>query len=99
MKAFKPMLAESLTQLQQPEAGRLISELRHLLGFTQMELATELGVAFTTINRWENKHIQPSSLGLKQVRAVLVELSQSSELHLRQGSEQLLNQYFLGSKL
>ena len=33
---------------------------REELGLTQKELAKKLGVAFATINRWENGHTEPT---------------------------------------
>ena len=80
---------------KQPEVGLLIQQLRQLTDLTQVQLAESLGVAYATINRWENGHIQPSPLALKQLRALVVELSHSSSETLRTGSQQLLKQYFL----
>lgn len=61
---------------------------------TQMQLAEELGVTYETINRWENGHIQPSPLALKQIHFVIDQLNQSSSDPLREGSQLLLNKYF-----
>jgi putative transcriptional regulator len=55
----------SKTALKQPEVSKLIRELRQLTALTQEEFATLLGVAYGTINRWENGHMQPSPLALK----------------------------------
>lgn len=80
--------------LKQPEVGKLIHELRQLTNLTQAQLAETLGVAYATINRWENGHIQPSPLALKQLRALIDQLSQSSSETLRAGIQRLLTQYF-----
>jgi putative transcriptional regulator len=80
--------------LKQPEVGRLIYDLRLLTDLTQVQLAETLGVAYATINRWENGHIQPSPLALKQLRGLIGQLSQSSLETLRAGSQRLLAQYF-----
>lgn len=80
--------------LKQPEVGRLIYELRQLTNLTQAQLASLLGVAYATINRWENGHVQPSSLALKQLQMLIRELSDNSSEALRAGSQQLLKQYF-----
>ncbi|MGH2414111.1 MAG: helix-turn-helix transcriptional regulator [Microcystaceae cyanobacterium] len=80
--------------LKQPEVGNLIRELRQLAGLTQEQLASVLGVAYGTINRWENGHIQPSPLALRQIRSVLEELNQSSAKVLQEGSTELLRKYF-----
>lgn len=43
----------------------LVKEVRRRLDISQQELATALGINFTTINRWENGHVQPSKMGQK----------------------------------
>lgn len=80
--------------LNQPEVGKLIHELRQLTALTQVQLAEVLGVAYGTINRWENGHIQPSPLALKQIWLLIDKLSYSSSEALRDGSKQLLIRYF-----
>ncbi|MBW4491304.1 MAG: helix-turn-helix domain-containing protein [Trichocoleus desertorum ATA4-8-CV12] len=80
--------------LKQPEVGRLIHELRQLTNLTQVQLAEILGVAYATINRWENGHIQPSPLALKQLRGLIDQLSHFSSETLRSGSQHLLKQSF-----
>ena len=80
--------------LKQPEVGKLLHELRQLKELTQVQLAEVLGVAYGTINRWENGHIQPSPLALRQIQTLVNELSHSSSEALRDGSKQLLAQYF-----
>jgi putative transcriptional regulator len=80
--------------LKQPEVGKLVHELRQLTELTQVQLAEVLGVAYGTINRWENGHIQPSPLALKQIQTLVNELSHSSSEVLRDGSKRLLAQYF-----
>lgn len=59
--------------------GQRIRLMRERLGLTQEKLAARLGVAFPTVNRWENGHTQPSPLALKQIEALL------SESDLRMG--------------
>lgn len=56
-------------------AGR-IRLLRERLGLTQEKLAARLGVAFPTVNRWENGHTQPSPLALRQIEALVDEANQ-----------------------
>lgn len=81
--------------LGQPEVSHLIRKLRHLTGLSQEQFAGKLGVAFSTINRWENGHMQPSPLALKQIKTMLSELSRSPEIELQEQSQTLLDQYFL----
>jgi DNA-binding XRE family transcriptional regulator len=40
----------------------LVKEVRRQLALSQEDLARELGVSYTTINRWENGQSQPSRM-------------------------------------
>jgi putative transcriptional regulator len=80
---------------QKPNTSSLVRELRSLMQLTQVQLATELGVAYETINRWENGHMNPSPLALRQISAVITNLSLSSSAKIRQESKALLQKYFL----
>ncbi|GAB1542987.1 hypothetical protein NUACC21_56610 [Scytonema sp. NUACC21] len=80
--------------LKQPEASYLIRQLRELTALSQEQFAATLGVAYCTVNRWENGHIQPSALALKQIRTMLKELKDSPEVTLREWSQTVLEQYF-----
>ena len=42
-----------------------VRRVRRDLDMSQHELADELNVNYTTINRWENKHVAPSNLARK----------------------------------
>lgn len=46
-----------------------VLQLRESLNLSQMAFAKELGVSFTSVNRWENEMQKPSSLALKMLRA------------------------------
>jgi putative transcriptional regulator len=78
----------------QPKVSHLIRDLRLLTGLSQEQFAATLGVAFSTINRWENGRIHPSPLALKQIKAMLYELNHSPVVKLQQQSQILLDQYF-----
>ena len=52
-----------------------VKELRQRLGLTQQELAGRLGVALSTVARWEGGH-KVSRLALKQLEALEREASQ-----------------------
>jgi putative transcriptional regulator len=80
--------------LKQPESGKLIRELRQLTALSQEQFAALLGVAYSTINRWENGHVQPSLLALKQIKALLEEIHRSSAGEKQEYSQLLLEQYF-----
>ena len=45
----------------------IIKEVRKQLGITQEELARELDISFSTINRWENGHTSPSKLAKRRL--------------------------------
>lgn len=80
--------------LRQPEISHLIRSLRCLTGLSQEQFAATLGVAFSTINRWENGHMQPSPLALKQINKMLNEMNRSPVIELQEQSQTLLDQYF-----
>lgn len=85
MQSFqKNSLLKKTAQLEQLEVSQLIRELRHLTGLTQEQFAALLGVTYSTINRWENGHMKPSPLALRQIHALLKEINSSS------GDERLL---------
>ncbi|MCO8123536.1 helix-turn-helix domain-containing protein [Stieleria sp. TO1_6] len=56
------------------EIGRLVKMVRLQLGLSQEKLAAELGVTFSTVNRWENSKVKPSPLALKQLENLVVGL-------------------------
>ncbi len=60
--------------------GEMIRRLRQQMGLTQEKLAAQLGVSFSTLNRWENGHTQPSPLARKRLEQLLQGLDgQSSD--------------------
>ncbi|MGI0486706.1 helix-turn-helix domain-containing protein [Pantanalinema rosaneae CENA516] len=87
--------AKASIALRQPAISCLVRELRQLMQLTQVQFAAELGVAYETINRWENGHMQPSALALKQLRSLLEQLHHASSEELKQGSKALLTKYFI----
>lgn len=42
--------------------GEVIKDIRRQLNITQEQLAHELNISFSTINRWENDRMAPSKL-------------------------------------
>lgn len=50
-----------------------IKKMRQKLKLTQEELANKLGVSFTTLNRWENKHSTPSKLAISRINSFIKE--------------------------
>ena len=59
---------------------------RVTLGLTQEKLAMRLGVAFPTVNRWENGRTQPSPLALRQIEVLLAEARDMLNLRSREVS-------------
>ena len=47
------------------EFPEFVKNLRKDLKLSQSDLAKALNVNFTTINRWENGHVTPSNLAMK----------------------------------
>lgn len=68
--------------MSQPMIGKLIRELRQLMGLTQKQLAAELGVVYLTINRWENGRVTPSPMAMKLLEEKLNQIDERSQAHL-----------------
>jgi len=47
------------------ELSEYVRKVRRNLEMSQHELAKELDVSYTSVNRWENKHVAPSKLARK----------------------------------
>ena len=45
-----------------------LKKLRQQQGWSQEDLARNLGVSFATVNRWENGKTRPSKLALVQIK-------------------------------
>ncbi|WP_319525115.1 helix-turn-helix transcriptional regulator [uncultured Desulfosarcina sp.] len=50
--------------------AEMVRDVRQQLGLSQEELAHELGVSFSTINRWENGKTVPFKLARSQFNAL-----------------------------
>lgn len=64
----KPLL------IKQPEAGKLIREMRAQVGLTQEQLALHLGVTYSSTNRWENGRGNPSPLAIQKIEEMLKQM-------------------------
>ncbi|MEA5622791.1 helix-turn-helix transcriptional regulator [Nostoc sp. UHCC 0251] len=60
--------------IKQPEVGQIIHDLRLASGLTQEQLAAQLGVTYSTINRWENGRSKPSPMAMKLIEQKLDEM-------------------------
>lgn len=59
-----------MTQERTTNLGMVIAALRRRLGMTQEEFAHAIGVTVSTVNRWENGHIEPSRLARKAMQGL-----------------------------
>jgi putative transcriptional regulator len=57
-----------------------VSALRRRLQMTQEEFAHAIGVTVSTVNRWENGHIEPSRLARKAMDLLAAQLPPPVEL-------------------
>ncbi len=56
-------------------SGLAIASLRRRLSMTQEEFAHAIGVTVSTVNRWENGHIEPSRLARRAMEGLAAERS------------------------
>jgi putative transcriptional regulator len=76
------------------DTNALIHSLRSLCGLTQEQFAAKLGVTVVTVNRWENYRSKPMPLAVRQLKVLLIEISQC-EIEADQAiAYSLLEQYF-----
>jgi DNA-binding transcriptional regulator YiaG len=61
--------------------GAPISTLRRRLQMTQEEFAHAIGVTVSTVNRWENGHIEPSRLARRAMEGLLSRVGTPAERH------------------
>ncbi len=59
-----------------------ISILRRRLRMTQEEFAHAIGVTVSTVNRWENGHIEPSRLARKAIQGLAGQAQTASPVPL-----------------
>lgn len=74
----------SLEHLQQPIIGDVIKALRLELKLSQEKFASELGVSFSSLNRWENHRTMPSFLAMKILDQHLQQLDDKGDQILQQ---------------
>ena len=76
------------------DMNALVLPLRELCRLTQEQFAARIGVTVVTVNRWENYRSKPMPLALRQLRTMLIEISQSEVEADRKTADCLLAQYF-----
>ncbi len=72
--------------IKQPQAGKLIREMRSHLSLTQEQLALHLGVTCSSANRWENTMVTPSPLAMQKIEAMLTQMGDRGKELLAQYS-------------
>jgi putative transcriptional regulator len=65
--------------LANKQPGSPVNALRRRLKMTQEEFAHAIGVTVSTVNRWENGHIEPSRLARKAMDGLLAQLPASAD--------------------
>lgn len=50
--------------------GEYVRQIRNIKGLTQEQLARYLGVNYTTVNRWEKGHHEPSPMALRLIKSL-----------------------------
>jgi len=60
----------------------LIKAVREQLRLSQEDLAREIGVSFTTVNRWENGQVKPSRLAKAQLETFCKKMSKKGKLKI-----------------
>lgn len=66
--AQKEVVKEEAAPSDVEWTGDRVIELRKRLGLTQEQFSHRLGVAYVTVNRWENGKFQPKGLSLEALR-------------------------------
>lgn len=59
---------------EQKDFAPLVRELRKRLRLTQEKFAARLGVTFPTINRWENRRVEPSPMAVQHLKDFVQEM-------------------------
>ena len=68
---------------------RRLKNLRNLKGWSQEQLARELGVSLNTVQRWELRKNKPSALAREKIQRLLEQAERGDQLKLfRKGSGQ-----------
>jgi transcriptional regulator with XRE-family HTH domain len=60
--------------------GEIIKDIRKFLNITQEQLARDLNISYTTLNRWENEHNTPSRLARMRIAEYCKQKNVSADL-------------------
>ena len=61
-----------------------VKELRRKMGWAQEDLAREIGVSLSTIQRWERQGVKPSRLARREITRLFNEASIKQDENSRQ---------------
>jgi len=64
------------------ELADKIRQCRELKGWSQEQLARELGISLNTVQRWESGKNQPSPLALEKLQAILDDVLTGDQLRM-----------------
>lgn len=62
------------------DVGWLVKSIRQRLGISQEKLAAQLGVTFSSVNRWENGHRKPSPLAMRSIEELAAKIGLQPEI-------------------
>jgi len=62
------------------DIAEFVREVRRGLNCTQEEFAAQLGVTFSTVNRWENSKSHPSKLAVRLLKSTAQEMDDGDRL-------------------
>ena len=64
------------------ELADKIRQCRELKGWSQEQLARELGISLNTVQRWESGKNQPSPLALEKLQSILDDVLAGDQLRM-----------------
>ena len=67
----------SMTGQEDNEWAKTIKNLRAKLGLTQEQFAANVGVTWSTVNRWENGRGSPSPLAIREIERLQDRVNQN----------------------
>lgn len=70
------MKVNKVLLISKPQIADLICEIRLETGLPQEQFAAQLGITYSTVNRWENSHSKPSSLALQKIEQLLEQMGE-----------------------
>ena len=68
------------------DVGWLVKSIRERLGISQEKLAAQLGVTFSSVNRWENGHRKPSPIAMRGIEELAAKVGVRTEVQGGQSS-------------